>query len=607
MSADKKGLKALQNGSDIRGVAIPGVSGDANLLRTEAESLTQGYLRWLSEKTGKPVESLSVAVGCDSRLSGPYLKQIILVTLSVNDVTFFDCGLASTPAMFMATKFNSFHCDGAVMITASHLPYERNGFKYFDAEGGLQKADIAKIIEYAEDSLPKETEEKAAARKAQEEAAMLSAVAAMKEKLAHMPGPDAYKDDSPGLAAAKEDAKRDAKINGSITARSQIERDRPIFAQAELGAYIPDLMETYAAHLRGLITDGVCKGAPDADAEYPLSGLTVAVDAGNGAGGFYASEVLEPLGADVSASRYADPDGSFPNHAPNPENAEAVEALRDAVLGGKCDLGIIFDTDVDRSAAVTGAGREVARNGIVALAALLVADAHPGSTVVTDSITSTQLTKFLEGTLGLKHLRYMRGYKNVINKAQELTRRGIDCPLAIETSGHAALAENYFLDDGAYLATKIVIKAALLKKAGSDLDALLADLEEPAEAREVRMPITAEDFGAYADQILDDLKAWAAGDNSAASRSMPASFGQTLSIRLVTPNYEGVRIEFFDAAAGGSDSSAAPMGWCLLRRSLHDPLMPLNIEADREGGSEEIAAVLRPFFFPYSELDSSAL
>ena len=158
MSNDKIGLKALQNGSDIRGIAIPGVSGEANLLRTEAESLTQGYLRWLSEKTDKPVEELAVAVGCDSRLSGPYLKQIILVTLSVNDVTFFDCGLASTPAMFMATKFRSFQCDGAVMITASHLPYERNGFKYFDAEGGLQKADIARIIEYAEEVLPKENE-----------------------------------------------------------------------------------------------------------------------------------------------------------------------------------------------------------------------------------------------------------------------------------------------------------------------------------------------------------------------------------------------------------------------------------------------------------------
>lgn len=42
----------------------------------------------------------------------------------------------------------------------------------------------------------------------------------------------------------------------------------------------------------------------------------------------------------------------------------------------------------------------------------------------------------------------------MINKAVELNRLGIDCQLAIETSGHAAYKENYFLDDGAYLATK---------------------------------------------------------------------------------------------------------------------------------------------------------
>ena len=117
------------------------------------------------------------------------------------------------------------------------------------------------------------------------------------------------------------------------------------------------------------------------------------------------------------------------------------------------------------------------------------------------------------------------------------------------------------------------------------------------------MPITAEDFGGYADQILDDLKAWVSGDNSAESRNMPSAFGQTLSMQLVSPNYEGVRINFYDAAAGGD----APMGWCLLRRSLHDPLMPLNIESGKEGGAEEIAAMLRPFFFPYSALDSSKL
>lgn len=153
-----------------------------------------------------------------------------------------------------------------------------------------------------------------------------------------------------------------------------------------------------------------------------------------------------------------------------------MNSIMTKVISSGADFGLIFDTDVDRSAAVDGKGREIARNGIVAMAAALVAEEHPGTTVVTDSITSRQLTDFIENRLGLRHLRFKRGYKNVINKAQELNAEGIDCQLAIETSGHAALKENYFLDDGAYLATKIVIKAAQLRKEGKTLDSVIEDL-----------------------------------------------------------------------------------------------------------------------------------
>ncbi len=164
---------------------------------------------------------------------------------------------------------------------------------------------------------------------------------------------------------------------------------------------------------------------------------------------------------------------------------------------------MIFDTDVDRSAAVDRLGKEISRNRIVALAASLVAEDHPGTTVVTDSITSNHLTTFLENTLGLRHLRFKRGYKNVINKAVELNSAGTDCQLAIETSGHAALKENYFLDDGAYLATKIVVKAAKLAREGKTIDQLLADLRDPAEEREIPngyhlwrlCPLRGSDFG----------------------------------------------------------------------------------------------------------------
>ena len=60
-----------------------------------------------------------------------------------------DAGLASTPAMYMSTIMPYYEFDGAIMVTASHLPFNRNGFKFFTAEGGLNKTDITEVLEYA--------------------------------------------------------------------------------------------------------------------------------------------------------------------------------------------------------------------------------------------------------------------------------------------------------------------------------------------------------------------------------------------------------------------------------------------------------------------------
>ena len=80
--------------------------------------------------------------------------------------------------------------------------------------------------------------------------------------------------------------------------------------------------------------------------------MKIVVDAGNGSGGFFAEKVLDPLGADISGSQFLEPDGMFPNHAPNPENREAMESISSQVIKTGADLGLIFDTDVDRSSAV---------------------------------------------------------------------------------------------------------------------------------------------------------------------------------------------------------------------------------------------------------------
>ena len=107
-------------------------------------------------------------------------------------------------------------------------------------------------------------------------------------------------------------------------------------------------MSEYAEDLRLQIANGVGKSVED----LPLKGFHIVVDAGNGAGGFYATKVLQPLGADVSGSVFLEPDGYFPNHIPNPEDAVAMASIQKAVVDNHADLGVIFDTDVDRAGCV---------------------------------------------------------------------------------------------------------------------------------------------------------------------------------------------------------------------------------------------------------------
>ena len=230
-----------------------------------------------------------------------------------------------------------------------------------------------------------------------------------------------------------------------------------------------------------------------------------------------------------------------------------------AVVEHKADLGIIFDTDVDRSAIVDRTGKSINRNALIALISAVILREHPGSTIVTDSVTSDGLAKFIADRNG-KHHRFRRGYKNVINESLRLNANGEESWLAIETSGHAALRENYFLDDGAYLVAKLIVEAACLRKEGKELQDLIADLQQPAESKEIRFKIDTNDFKAYGEQVLEHIK-------------MAAEKEQDW--QLVSPNYEGVRI-----ACKGEEEQ----GWFLLRQSLHDPVLPLNIESNVEGG-----------------------
>ena len=500
--------KSLQNGSDVRGIALEGIQGEEiNLTPEIAGKIGLGFAKFVSAKSGSPINSIKIAVGRDSRISGPALRDAIVNKLLNAGCSVQDYGLASTPAMFMCTIAEGFEVHGAIMLTASHLPFNRNGMKFFMASGGLEKADVTRVLDLAENE-------------------------------ATIADPSGK-----GFQVA------------------------------------PDFMSVYNSLIVSIIRNSV----KASDFDKPLKGFKIVVDAGNGAGGFFVEKILKPLGADTTGSQFLNPDGNFPNHIPNPESQIAMDAIVNASLESKADLGIIFDTDVDRAAVVDENGKQINRNRLIALLAAIVLEEHPASYIVTDSITSDGLSQFIEKKLGGIHHRFKRGYKNVINESIRLNDIGKESWLAIETSGHAALKENYFLDDGAYLVSKVLIKLAQLKNQGKHLGDLISDLREPFESKEFRLNILVPDFQSYGKKVIESIEHIG---------------NHTKGWSVVPNNYEGIRI---------SCNPESGFGWFLLRLSLHDPVLPLNVESDEKGGIERIMKILGPVLMSFDKLDCTSI
>ena len=493
--------QSLKSGTDIRGDAL----GEKAVLTNEVALCIGGaFITWLSERTGKHPGTLTVAIGRDSRLTGPALLAACAEGMARTGAQVWDYGMCTTPAMYMSLLTEGFKADASIMVTASHHPYYRNGLKFFLPEGGVSATDISMILSIAASTAPV---------------------------------------DGPHPAVQKRDF---------------------------LPVYKQQLMDRMR---RGLDTDVAC----------PLLGLHVVVDAGNGAGGFY-EEMLREMGAWTEGSQFLEPDGHFPNHIPNPENEQAMAAISQAVVRVGADLGVIFDADCDRAAIVDAAGREINRNRLIALISAILLDKEPGATIVTDSVTSSGLAQFITEWGGV-HYRYKRGYRNVIDEAVRLNAAGIDCPLAIETSGHAALRENHFLDDGMYLVTVLIVEAMRLKQEGKELSSLLDGLREPVESVELRLNITAPDFREAGRTVIE--------------RVMDHASYET-DWHIAPDNREGVRINF-DLDDGLQN------GWFLLRLSVHDPVLPLNVESDVPGGVRTMLSKLLSVLDGIEDIDISPI
>ena len=491
---------SFKSGTDVRGTALYCKPNKVAQLTDEAvDKIAKGFCVFLKKKLNK--EKIRVALGYDSRLSARRIENAFLNACLLSGIDVIKTGLSSTPAMFMITQDESLNVDASCMITASHLPQDKNGLKFFTRDGGLDGKDIVEILTYAQNG-----------------------------------------EEVKGLGKTE-----------SV-----------------------DYMKKYAQ----ILVDYV-KGKTGE--EKPLQNLKIVVDAGNGAGGFYAYDVLKVLGADISGSQFLNPDGNFPNHIPNPENKGAMRSVCDRVREVGADFGIIFDTDVERAGAVDCTGEEINRNRLIALISAILIEEQPGACIVTDSVTSDGLTEFIESKGGV-HYRFKRGYKNVIDESKRLNGEGVYSPLAIETSGHAAFKENYFLDDGAYLVTRLIVKLVELKKQGKTFGDVLSGLKMPKESAEIRMKLDDSiDFKEYGLSLLEKLEEYARNKDD---------------FDLCENSFEGVRVSF--KAKEGD-------GFFLLRMSLHEPIMPLNIESNKIGGTIKIAEKLYEFLKDYDKLNIGSL
>lgn len=500
---EKSTIMNLANGSDIRGIAMEGLDYEVNLNEESIRMIANGFVRWMKENIKPKTDQYTIAIGYDGRLTGESIKKTIANVFTQVGVNVIDVGVATTPSLFMITQYEEYQTDAGIIITASHLPKEYNGMKFFTTEGGLDSDDIDFIL-------------------------------------------------SSGFG--EEEIHRPKKEQGEI-----IEKD---------------LITDYSADLREKIINGL----PEGDrTETPLKNRHIVVDAGNGTAGFFVESILEKLGAETTGSQFLNPDGNFPNHIPNPDDQEAIESLRKAVLENKADMGIIFDTDADRAAVMDRRGRAINRNNLIALAGAIALKDAPGGLIVTNSPVSNHAIDFIESKGGSVE-PYISGYKNVIDRGIALNKKGINSPLAIETSGHAAFRENYFLDDGSYLIAKILIADAEMQLQGGSVFDLIEGLKEPVETEEIRFVIDLEDYADYGKSIIQDLDTF--------GRENP-------DFKFVPENKEGVRFNL---------SGKYGKGWFLLRMSLHEPKLVLQMENDQEGSISVLKETLLPFFEKYKDI-----
>ncbi len=260
----------------------------------------------------------------------------------------------------------------------------------------------------------------------------------------------------------------------------------------------------------------------------------IVYDCGNGVAGVVLPEIFEKLGLHVKGI-YVEPDGTFPNHHPDPSVEENLQDVKE-LLEKEGDIAFAYDGDADRIAVLTH------KNNIKGdMMALLYAMKMDKPTVVGEVKCSQVMYDELERR-GAKAVMYKTGHSNLKVKMKE-----IKADLACEVSGHVFFKNRYFGYDDAIYATLRMLE---LIKDGIDLDVELAKLPKVYSTEEIKVETTEEEKFKIIDKVKELLQ------------NPPADFPTVKDIIDV----DGVRINF-------------EKGWGLVRASNTTPILVTRFES----------------------------
>ena len=276
--------------------------------------------------------------------------------------------------------------------------------------------------------------------------------------------------------------------------------------------------------------------------------IKVVVDGGNGCFGIVGPDLLKKLGQ-TPIELFSQPDGTFPNHHPDPTVSENLTDLIEKVRLENAELGIGFDGDADRIGVVDEKGNILWGDQLLTIFARDILSRNPGATIVGEVKCSQNLYKDIKKHGGVPVMA-AAGHSLIKNKMRET-----GALLAGEMSGHICFADNYYgFDDAIFAACRVL---QIVAQSNTKVSEMLADLPETAYTPEIR--IDCPDDQKF--KIVRELK-------------------EIFREKYEVIDIDGVRVNFGD-------------GWALIRASNTQPILVFRLEAVTKERLKELVAVIK--------------